>query len=104
MVVGVVNACEWCVVMGVLVMEVKAEDVVHAGVSGAETGREVEDVEEGSTVEAVDVCVSSWVPFLQEDGPDDGHVAAVEPVDSEEEEAEEENIDNRTNNIMQYFQ
>ncbi|KAJ1149474.1 hypothetical protein NDU88_002282 [Pleurodeles waltl] len=44
------------------------------------------------------------VPCLQEDGPDDGLVAAVEPVDSEEEEAEEEDIDNRNNIIMQYFQ
>ncbi|KAJ1161489.1 hypothetical protein NDU88_001974 [Pleurodeles waltl] len=43
------------------------------------------------------------VPFLQEDGPDVGLVAAVEPVDSEEEEAEEDNIDNRNNIIMQYF-
>ncbi|KAJ1192043.1 hypothetical protein NDU88_001355 [Pleurodeles waltl] len=43
------------------------------------------------------------VPFLQEDGPDDGIVAAVEPVDSEEDEAEEEDIDNRNNIIMQYF-
>ncbi|KAJ1197655.1 hypothetical protein NDU88_001511 [Pleurodeles waltl] len=34
--------------------------------------------------------------FLHEDGPDDGLVAAVEPVDSEEEEAEEEDIDERT--------
>ncbi|KAJ1211248.1 hypothetical protein NDU88_006609 [Pleurodeles waltl] len=137
MVVGVVSAREWCVVMGVLVMEVVAEDVVHAGVSGDETGREEEDVEEGDTVEAVDVGVSAWgwclcacgmcgtyvchvhscvlmsvhaglkVPFLQEDGPDAGlvaAVAAVEPVDSEEEEAEEEDIDNRNNIIMQNFQ
>ncbi|KAJ1088776.1 hypothetical protein NDU88_001931 [Pleurodeles waltl] len=44
------------------------------------------------------------VPFLQEDGPDGGLVAAVEPVDSEEEEAEEEDIDSRNNIIMQYFQ
>ncbi|KAJ1152851.1 hypothetical protein NDU88_005625 [Pleurodeles waltl] len=44
------------------------------------------------------------VPFLQEDGPDDGLVAAVETVDSEEEEAQEEDIDNRNNIIMQYFQ
>ncbi|KAJ1136471.1 hypothetical protein NDU88_002887 [Pleurodeles waltl] len=43
------------------------------------------------------------VPFLQEDGPDVGLLAAVEPVDSEEEEAEEEDIDNRNNIIMQYF-
>ncbi|KAJ1100722.1 hypothetical protein NDU88_005803 [Pleurodeles waltl] len=182
MVVGVVIARERCVVMGMLVIEVVAEDVVHAGVGGDETGREVEDVEEGDTVEAVDVGDSgypslSWlltpvrnartraeehyneahrlsrriiertfgllkarlrclhltggslyysskkvcqiivaccmlhnlalrcqVPFLQEDGPDDGIVAAVEPVDSEEEEAEEEDIDNRNNIIMQYFQ
>ncbi|KAJ1163417.1 hypothetical protein NDU88_003875 [Pleurodeles waltl] len=44
------------------------------------------------------------VPFLQEDGPDVGLVAAVEPVDSEEEEAEAEDIDNQNNIIMQYFQ
>ncbi|KAJ1157339.1 hypothetical protein NDU88_010053 [Pleurodeles waltl] len=43
------------------------------------------------------------VPFLQEDGPDDGVVAAVEPVDSDEEEAEEEDIDNRESVIQQYF-
>ncbi|KAJ1157559.1 hypothetical protein NDU88_010266 [Pleurodeles waltl] len=39
-----------------------------------------------------------------EEGPDGGLEAAVEPVDSEEEEAEEEDIDNRNNIIMQYFQ
>ncbi|KAJ1151555.1 hypothetical protein NDU88_004335 [Pleurodeles waltl] len=44
------------------------------------------------------------VPFLQEDGPDGGVVAAVEPVDSDEEEAEEEDIDNRDSVIQQYFQ
>ncbi|KAJ1215273.1 hypothetical protein NDU88_002882 [Pleurodeles waltl] len=44
------------------------------------------------------------VPFLQEDGPDDGVVAAVEPVDSEDEEAEEEDMDNRDSVIQQYFQ
>ncbi|KAJ1176915.1 hypothetical protein NDU88_002182 [Pleurodeles waltl] len=44
------------------------------------------------------------VPFLQEDGPDGGVVAAVEPVDSEDEEAEEEDIDNRNSEILQYFQ
>ncbi|KAJ1114299.1 hypothetical protein NDU88_002538 [Pleurodeles waltl] len=43
------------------------------------------------------------VPFLQEDGPDEGVVAAVEPVDSEDEEAEE-NINNRNTVIHQYFQ
>ncbi|KAJ1107201.1 hypothetical protein NDU88_004594 [Pleurodeles waltl] len=69
MVVGVVSARERCVVMGVLVMEAVAEDVVHAAVSGDETGREEEDVEEGDTVESVDVlclhgdgaCVSACV-------------------------------------------
>ncbi|KAJ1134717.1 hypothetical protein NDU88_001164 [Pleurodeles waltl] len=55
MVVGVVIAREWCVMMGVLVMEVVDEVVVHAGVSRDETGREEED-----TVEAVDVGVSAW--------------------------------------------
>ncbi|KAJ1165653.1 hypothetical protein NDU88_006070 [Pleurodeles waltl] len=44
------------------------------------------------------------VPFLQEDKPGDGLVAAVEPVDSEEEEAEEEDVDDRSNIIHQYFQ
>ncbi|KAJ1097442.1 hypothetical protein NDU88_002561 [Pleurodeles waltl] len=44
------------------------------------------------------------VPFLKEDGPDGGVVAAVEPVDSEDEEAEEEDIDNRNTVIHQYFQ
>ncbi|KAJ1145358.1 hypothetical protein NDU88_011647 [Pleurodeles waltl] len=44
------------------------------------------------------------VPFLQEDGPYGGVVAAVEPVDSEDEEAEEEDIDNRNTVIHQYFQ
>ncbi|KAJ1191764.1 hypothetical protein NDU88_001080 [Pleurodeles waltl] len=44
------------------------------------------------------------VLFLQGDVPGDGLVAAVEPVDSEEEEAEEEDVDNRTNITQQYFQ
>ncbi|KAJ1201341.1 hypothetical protein NDU88_005153 [Pleurodeles waltl] len=44
------------------------------------------------------------VPFMQEDGPEGGLVAAVEPVDCEEEEAEEEDIDNRNTVIQQYFQ
>ncbi|KAJ1204168.1 hypothetical protein NDU88_007949 [Pleurodeles waltl] len=43
------------------------------------------------------------VPFLQEDEPGDGLVAAVEPVRSEEEEAEEEDVDNRESLIQQYF-
>ncbi|KAJ1137844.1 hypothetical protein NDU88_004240 [Pleurodeles waltl] len=40
------------------------------------------------------------VPFLQEVRPDGGLVAAVEPVDGEEEEAEEEDIDDQNNIIM----
>ncbi|KAJ1202706.1 hypothetical protein NDU88_006503 [Pleurodeles waltl] len=44
------------------------------------------------------------VPFLQEDGPNGGVVAAVEPVDSEDEEAEEEDMNNRDSVIQQYFQ
>ncbi|KAJ1111472.1 hypothetical protein NDU88_008796 [Pleurodeles waltl] len=46
----------------------------------------------------------SEVPFMQEDGPDGGVVAAVEPLDSEDKEAEEEDIDNRNSVILQYFQ
>ncbi|KAJ1088522.1 hypothetical protein NDU88_001679 [Pleurodeles waltl] len=48
--------------------------------------------------------VTLQVPFLQEDGPDGGVVAAVEPVDSEDEEAEEEDMNNRDSVIQQYFQ
>ncbi|KAJ1193620.1 hypothetical protein NDU88_002916 [Pleurodeles waltl] len=47
------------------------------------------------------------VPFLQEDDPDDGVVAAVESVervDSDEDEAEDEENDNRESVIQQYFQ
>ncbi|KAJ1170569.1 hypothetical protein NDU88_002443 [Pleurodeles waltl] len=40
------------------------------------------------------------VPFLQEDEPGDGLAAAVEPVDSEEEKADEEDVDNTTNIIQ----
>ncbi|KAJ1185326.1 hypothetical protein NDU88_002120 [Pleurodeles waltl] len=58
MVVGVVTAREGCVVIGVLVMEVVDDDVVHAGVSGDTTGREVDDEEEGDTVETVDFGMS----------------------------------------------
>ncbi|KAJ1187084.1 hypothetical protein NDU88_003863 [Pleurodeles waltl] len=72
--VAVVTASEGCVVRGVMVMEVVDEDVVHAR-----------------------------VPFPQEDESGDGRVASVEPVDSEEE-AEEEDVDNRTTLIQQYFQ
>ncbi|KAJ1210565.1 hypothetical protein NDU88_005927 [Pleurodeles waltl] len=57
MVVGVVSARERGVAVGVLVMEVVAGDVVHAGVSGDETGRDEGDEEEGDTVEAVDVAM-----------------------------------------------
>ncbi|KAJ1146936.1 hypothetical protein NDU88_013188 [Pleurodeles waltl] len=44
------------------------------------------------------------VAFLQEDGPDGGVVAAVEPVDSDEEEAGDEEMHNRDSVIQQYFQ
>ncbi|KAJ1096948.1 hypothetical protein NDU88_002078 [Pleurodeles waltl] len=57
--VGVVTAREGRVVIGVMVMELVDEDVVHVGVSGDATGREVDEEEEGDTVEAVDVGVSA---------------------------------------------
>ncbi|KAJ1118364.1 hypothetical protein NDU88_006556 [Pleurodeles waltl] len=50
------------------------------------------------------LALQCQVPFLQEDGPDGGIVAAVEPVESEDEEAEEDDIDNRNTVIQQYFQ
>ncbi|KAJ1148717.1 hypothetical protein NDU88_001545 [Pleurodeles waltl] len=40
------------------------------------------------------LALRGQLPFLQEDGPEGGLVAAVEPVDGEDEEAEQE-IDNR---------
>ncbi|KAJ1116559.1 hypothetical protein NDU88_004769 [Pleurodeles waltl] len=58
-------------------------------------------------LDASQSCFATQVPFLQEDGPDDGVVTAVEPVepvDSDEEEAEEEDNDNRESVIQQYFQ
>ncbi|KAJ1167742.1 hypothetical protein NDU88_008131 [Pleurodeles waltl] len=50
------------------------------------------------------LALQRQVPFLQEDGPDGGVVAAVEPVDSEDKEAEEEDMDNRDSVIQKYFQ
>ncbi|KAJ1192609.1 hypothetical protein NDU88_001916 [Pleurodeles waltl] len=50
------------------------------------------------------LALQQQVPFVQEEGPDGGVVAAVEPVDSDEEKAEEEDIDNRDSVIQQYFQ
>ncbi|KAJ1164189.1 hypothetical protein NDU88_004634 [Pleurodeles waltl] len=59
MVVGVVTACVRSVLVGVLVMDVVAEDVVHASVSGDVTEREEGDKEEGDTEEAVAVGMSA---------------------------------------------
>ncbi|KAJ1139057.1 hypothetical protein NDU88_005434 [Pleurodeles waltl] len=58
MVVGVVTARERGVLVGVLVRDVVAVKVVHAGVSVDVTGREEGDDDEGDTVEAVDAGVS----------------------------------------------
>ncbi|KAJ1170905.1 hypothetical protein NDU88_002776 [Pleurodeles waltl] len=44
------------------------------------------------------------VPFLQEKEAEDGGVAAVDPVDNDNEEAGDEDEDNRTAVIQQYFQ
>ncbi|KAJ1117349.1 hypothetical protein NDU88_005549 [Pleurodeles waltl] len=123
---GLVTASEGRVVIGVLVMEVVDEDVVHAGVSGDANGTEVDEEEEGDRVEAVDVGGSLYyspkkvcqiivaccmlhnlalrcqVPFLQDDEARDGRLAAGEPVDSDKE--EEEDVDNRTTILKQYFQ
>ncbi|KAJ1215387.1 hypothetical protein NDU88_002996 [Pleurodeles waltl] len=117
--VGVVTASERRVLIGVLVMEIVDEDVVHAGVSGDATGRfRCLHLTGGSLYYSpkkvcqiiVEFCMlhnlalRRQVSFLQEDEPGDGHVAAVEPVDSDEEEAEEEDVENRTTLIQQYFQ
>ncbi|KAJ1162534.1 hypothetical protein NDU88_003002 [Pleurodeles waltl] len=40
----------------------------------------------------------------KEEETGDASVAAVDPVDSEDEEAEDEDVDNRTSVIRQYFQ
>ncbi|KAJ1200497.1 hypothetical protein NDU88_004321 [Pleurodeles waltl] len=55
MAVGVVTARVQSVLVGVLVMDVVADEVVHASVSGDVTGREEGDEEEGDTEEAVAV-------------------------------------------------
>ncbi|KAJ1180573.1 hypothetical protein NDU88_005794 [Pleurodeles waltl] len=47
------------------------------------------------------LALRQQVPFLQEDGPEGGVVAAVE---SDEDEAEEEDMQNRDSVIQQYFQ
>ncbi|KAJ1107991.1 hypothetical protein NDU88_005376 [Pleurodeles waltl] len=57
-VVGGVTLGERGVVLGVLVRVLVPVDVVHAGESVDDTGREEGDNEEGDTVEAVDVAVS----------------------------------------------
>ncbi|KAJ1199306.1 hypothetical protein NDU88_003143 [Pleurodeles waltl] len=44
------------------------------------------------------------VPFLQEEETGDHPMAAVDPEDREDEEAEDEDVDNRTSVIRQYFQ
>ncbi|KAJ1174271.1 hypothetical protein NDU88_006093 [Pleurodeles waltl] len=46
------------------------------------------------------VALRRQVPFLQADGPDGGLVVAVDPVDCEDKEAEEEDIDNRNTVIL----
>ncbi|KAJ1130700.1 hypothetical protein NDU88_009050 [Pleurodeles waltl] len=66
--------------MGVLVMDVVAEDVVHAGVSGDETGREEGDEEEGDTVEAVDVGMCAWIGDRQDPEYEWGHGATGTPT------------------------
>ncbi|KAJ1165348.1 hypothetical protein NDU88_005776 [Pleurodeles waltl] len=85
-----VSASEVCVLHDV-VMVVVAVHAVHAGVSADVTVRKEEE-EEGETVEAADVCVCA-----EEIG--DAPVAAVDPEDSEDEEAEDEAVDNRTSVI-----
>ncbi|KAJ1097843.1 hypothetical protein NDU88_002959 [Pleurodeles waltl] len=50
------------------------------------------------------LALRQQVPFLQDDGPDGGVVAAVEPVDSDEDEAEEEDMQNGDSVIQQNFQ
>ncbi|KAJ1116798.1 hypothetical protein NDU88_005003 [Pleurodeles waltl] len=50
------------------------------------------------------IALRRQVPFLQEDEAGDGCVAVVEPVDCDEGEAEEEDVDNSSTIIQQYFQ
>ncbi|KAJ1177228.1 hypothetical protein NDU88_002489 [Pleurodeles waltl] len=49
-------------------------------------------------------AITRELPSEEEEEAGDARVAAVEPVDSEVEEAEDEDEDNRTNVIRQYFQ
>ncbi|KAJ1130500.1 hypothetical protein NDU88_008852 [Pleurodeles waltl] len=106
--VGVVTASERHALIGVLVMVVVDDDVVHAAVNGDATGMEVDEEEEGATVEAVDVGMSDsgWCLceclWDEEEKAGDGRVAAVDPGDSEDEDAEDK--DNRSAIMCQYFQ
>ncbi|KAJ1107298.1 hypothetical protein NDU88_004690 [Pleurodeles waltl] len=67
MVVVEVSASEMCVLLGVMKLIVDV-DVVLAGVSVDVTGREVEEEEEGETVDAMDVVVSATVWCLSDSG------------------------------------
>ncbi|KAJ1139699.1 hypothetical protein NDU88_006066 [Pleurodeles waltl] len=50
------------------------------------------------------LAIRRHVPFLLEEGTGDAPGAAVDPEDNEDEEAEDEDVDNRTSVICQYFQ
>ncbi|KAJ1199857.1 hypothetical protein NDU88_003689 [Pleurodeles waltl] len=68
--------------MGMLVMDVVAVDVVHAGMSGDETGREEgdEEEEEGGTVEAVAVApIQLRIRHRQDPEHQGGHGATGSP-------------------------
>ncbi|KAJ1131825.1 hypothetical protein NDU88_010157 [Pleurodeles waltl] len=93
-----VSASEVCELHGVVMLVVDV-DAVHAGLSVDVTVREVEEEEEGETVDAV-VSATVWCLheclWAEEKETGDTPVAAVDPEDSEEEEAEDEDVDNRT--------
>ncbi|KAJ1164205.1 hypothetical protein NDU88_004650 [Pleurodeles waltl] len=118
-----VSASEWCVLLDVVMLIVDV-DVVHASVSVDVNGREVVE----GLVCLADQCIfhvnakypglvhdafvlrNSSIPNVmaqlqrhREEETGNAPVAAVDPEDSENEEAKDEDVDNRTSVIRQYF-
>ncbi|KAJ1149249.1 hypothetical protein NDU88_002064, partial [Pleurodeles waltl] len=85
-----VYASEVCVLLGVVLMLVVDINVVHADSRGM--------------LHVAQPGPQTPCTFLQEEETGDTPVAVVDTEDSEDEEAEDEDVDNRTLVIRQYFQ
>ncbi|KAJ1116469.1 hypothetical protein NDU88_004680 [Pleurodeles waltl] len=90
-----VSASEVCVVFGVVMMMVVDDDVVHAGESLYYSPKKVCQIVLACCM-FHNLALRRHVQFLKEEETGDARVAAVDPVDSKDEEAEDEDEDNRT--------